>query len=219
MTSSLNFDPGRTEKPFVFMLSETGESFYLPRIVENLQKLAPHAPIRSVFLVPSEAGARMASGDVDLTIGSMGELNRNGICQQRLMLSDLVCLVRADYPIRTRRLTLKQYIGLRHVLVSASGRTNTLLERSLGPTGVDRNIVLITSHSISLPSIIEQTDLAATLNRPLAEHFMSTGAKLKLLELPSEIPPASINQVWHRRFHDDPRNKWLRSLVKELFPA
>jgi len=219
MTLAPAFDPSQIRKPFVLSLSETGESFFLPRIVESLQRLAPNAPIRSVFLLPSELEVGMASGDVDLAIGSLAELQKNSFCQQRIMLSDMVCVVRAGYPIPTRRLTLKQYIGLRHALVRASGRATALLERSLGPTGPERSIVLVTSHSISLPAIIEQTDLAATIHRPLAEHFIRTGAKLKILEVPSEIPPASINQVWHRRFHDDPRNKWLRSLVKSLFPS
>jgi DNA-binding transcriptional LysR family regulator len=218
MSANTDFDPSRTEKPFVFALSETGEAFFLPRLVENLQKLAPNAPIRSVFRHSSEVGNAMATGEVDLAIGAILEdqLTKNAFCQQQLTVSDMVCVVRAGYPISSRRLTLKQYLGLRHILVRL-GQTNSLLERSLGPAGTERKIVLITSHSFSLPFLLERTDLAATVNRPLAENFLRSGAKLKILDLPSEVPPASVKQVWHRRYHDDPRNKWLRSLVRRLF--
>ena len=214
-----DFDPSRIDRPFVFALSESGEYYFLPKIVESLQKLAPHAPIRSVFMPSSQVEVSLAGGEVDLAIGPLFELKNSSFCRQRLHYISVVCLVREDYPIQTRRLTLKQYLGLRHVLVRTSGRTNMVLDRALGPAGANRNIVLMASHSISLPEMIEQTDLAATINRPLAEYFVRSGAKVKILEMPPEIPPIAIDQVWHRRFHDDARNKWLRALVKTFVRA
>ena len=32
-----------------------------------------------------------------------------------------------------------------------------------------------------------------------------------------EMPVLDVKQHWHRRFHKDPRNKWLRSVLLQIF--
>jgi uncharacterized PurR-regulated membrane protein YhhQ (DUF165 family) len=32
-----------------------------------------------------------------------------------------------------------------------------------------------------------------------------------------DVPQIVLRQHWHRRFHKDPRNQWLRKVMSELF--
>ena len=38
-----------------------------------------------------------------------------------------------------------------------------------------------------------------------------------MIEPPIRIPAFEIKQHWHERYHHDPANKWIRSLIAELF--
>jgi hypothetical protein len=37
------------------------------------------------------------------------------------------------------------------------------------------------------------------------------------VQLPFDPPHIAIKQFWHRKFHHDARNRWLRALACELF--
>jgi len=47
--------------------------------------------------------------------------------------------------------------------------------------------------------------------------FFSQAGTIKLVELPFEIPPYHIYQLWHERLRHDPANRWFRKLIAELF--
>jgi DNA-binding transcriptional LysR family regulator len=52
----------------------------------------------------------------------------------------------------------------------------------------------------------------------LAEAFARHG-HFVALKLPFTLPASTIRMHWHRRFHEDAANKWLRALVAQEFGA
>jgi DNA-binding transcriptional LysR family regulator len=40
---------------------------------------------------------------------------------------------------------------------------------------------------------------------------------IRTLPLPFEVPPLSIAQYWHERFHRDAGHRWLRGVILRLF--
>jgi hypothetical protein len=48
-------------------------------------------------------------------------------------------------------------------------------------------------------------------------YFASIAANVKIVKPGIAIPRIDLKQYWHRRFHQDPKNRWLRGLVAELF--
>ena len=59
---------------------------------------------------------------------------------------------------------------------------------------------------------LEAGDFLAVLPGQLADAFASPG-HLESLELPIELPASTLRMHWHRRFHDDAGNAWLRNIV------
>jgi DNA-binding transcriptional LysR family regulator len=218
MLSEQSFDPGKEEGSFTFALSGAGETFLLPVIMEHLRKLAPRCQVHSVWPSTSEIAQGLISGEIDIAIGSFTELQQSNFFRQRLYTLDMACMVRADHPVAHKDLTMKQYLTLEHITVRSAGRSRQMADQILSRTAPSRKIALTTTHSLSLPYIVEKTDLVATIGRVLAVHFLENGAKIKILKAPPEIPAIAVNQVWHRKFNEDPRNIWLRHLVKGLFP-
>ena len=47
--------------------------------------------------------------------------------------------------------------------------------------------------------------------------FARVSAGVRVVQLPFEPPRIALKQFWHRRVHNDARNRWLRALVCRLF--
>jgi DNA-binding transcriptional LysR family regulator len=215
--NSVAFNAACTKTTFTFALSEVGELFFLPHLIKNLQQVAPYASVNTFFPSHAELAEGLENGKIDLAIGVYPELKKTNFFRQRISLSRPTCLIRADHPVRKDRFTMKQYLELGHVMVR-SGLNQQIVQQALGTSASPRNIALVTSHYLIIPEIVRNTDLVATVLLNLAKYFVSTYANLAIVEAPEEIQPVAIDQFWHRKFNDDPRNKWLRGLARTALP-
>lgn len=215
--SEASFDPATTSATFTIAMSDVGEMVFLPKILESLQREAPHAVVRSVSLPPARLEQALESGEADLAVGYFPDLKSSAFFQQRLFTHRFVCLLRTDHPIRGRRLTLEQFLSLGHAVVRAEGRSQEIFEKYLERKKIARRIVLLTPHFMSIPTIIGKTDLVVTLPHAIGLFFSQAGANIKVMEPPLPIPRIELRQHWHRNAHHDPKNKWLRRLVAGLF--
>lgn len=211
------FDPARSSQPVNLALSDVGEVVFLPPILRELRQLSPLAMIRSVSLPPAEVGQGLEDGSIDLAIGYFPDLKRFNFFQQGLFEDTFASLVRADHPVASKRLTLKQYLQLEHAVVRAESRTEEVIERFLARRRVRRNVVLTTPHFATAPMVIAQSDLIVTIPEPLARYFSTVSADLRMVELPFRPPRIELKQFWHRKFHHDERNRWLRGVISSSF--
>ncbi len=191
---------------------------FLPRILERIQRLAPLASLRSVSPPPSELREGVETGEIDLAVGYFPDLETNNFFQQRLFTHHFCCLLRADHPIASKRLSLKQFLSLKHVAVHAAGRSQELVERFLSRNKIHPKVVLVTPHFMSLPIIIGKSDLCATVPHAIGMFFSGSWTNIKTVLPPfTDAPRIVLKQHWHRKAHHDPRSQWLRRLVSELF--
>lgn len=214
--SSPIFDPATTEHEFVFCLSEIGEVVFLPGLFERLRQVAPKARVRTISLAPEALTEGLHDGKVDAVLGYFPDLTAPNIYQQRLFSHDLACMLRRGHPLAGTRLLLEDFGRLEHLQVRDGSRRQEMFEAYLTRAGINRNIVLQTSHYMSVPSIIEQSDLIVVLPRTVANLY-SNIVNVQIIEPPVEIPRYDLKQFWHARFHQAPRSIWLRQLIADLF--
>lgn len=211
-----SFDAASTQTEFRLAMTDVAEVVFMPRLMPRLQALAPKATV-SCFPVPlSELDAAMRSGAVDLALGYFPELDKQAFFHQRLYRHTFGCLLRARHPLGNGELTERAFRELGHAVVSSPSRSTALFEAFLSRKGIKRRVVLTTPHHMSLPLIIAETDLIATLPLAAAASFARSGA-VNLVRLPFDPPTFLVQQHWHRLFHHDVRNRWLRSQVANLF--
>jgi DNA-binding transcriptional LysR family regulator len=211
------FEPSSSQQPLVLALSDVGEVVFLPAILRELRRVAPRASLRSVSLPAEEVVNGLEAGTIDLALGYFPNLTRHNFYQQTLFSDTFTCLIRADHPVRSPRLSLKQFAGLDHAVIRAESRTEEVIERFLVRRHIDRRVVLTTPHFASIPPIVEQSDLIVTVPEPLARYFSSVSARIRVVRPPFNPPRIDLKQSWHRKFHHEPRNRWLRGLVCGLF--
>ena len=211
------FEPARSERPIVLALSDVGEVVFLPSILKQLRREAPGVSLRSVSLPADEVAGGLEGGTIDLALGYFPNLRRHNFFQQTLFSDSFTCLIRADHPVRSARLSQKQFRELDHAVVRAESRTEEVIERFLARNRIQRRVTLTTPHFASVPPIVEQSDLVVTVPVPLAQYFSTVSAGIRIVRPPFEPPRIDLKQIWHRKFHNDARNRWLRQLMCSLF--
>jgi DNA-binding transcriptional LysR family regulator len=217
IVASPSFEPALSHQPVVLALSDAGEVVFLPSILPELRRLAPHASLRSVSLPADEVAAGLENGSIDLALGYFPNLKQHNFFQQTLFTDTFTCLVRADHPVKSPRLTLKQFLQLEHAVVRAESRTEEVIERFLVRRRIHRQVVLTTPHFASVPPIVESSDLIVTVPEPLARYFTAGSARVRRIRPPFDPPRIDLKQSWHRKFHHDARSRWLRNVMCGLF--
>ena len=211
------FDPATSRQTIALALSDVGEVVFLPSIISELRRLAPHASVRSVSLPAESVADGLEDGSIDLALGYFPNLKRHNFFQQALFTDTFTCLIRADHPVRSARLTLAQFLQLEHAVVRAESRTEEVIERFLVRRRIERRVVLTTPHFASVAPVVEHSDLIVTVPEPLARYVASVSARIRCVRPPFDPPRIDLKQFWHRKFHHDARNTWLRGLVCQLF--
>jgi len=213
------FAPLASSRVFTINTPDIGEMVFLPRLLAHLAVHAPGVALRSVAVSASDAEGALESGEVDLSVGYFPDLSKDTHYRQRLFRHSFVCIVRADHPaVQGDALSMEQFLAMPHAVVQAGGRSQEPFELEMARRHLKRRVMLRTSHFMSLPMIIAQSDLLATVPRAVGESF-SRLSNIRVVGLPFEVPAYDLRQYWHKRFHEDPGNRWLRGVVHELFRA
>jgi len=210
------FDPATCRGETAVCLSEIGEVVLLPPLYRLLRVQAPGLALKTLGLGPDELDQALYEGRVDMAIGYFPDLKGADIYQQRLFSHMLACVVREGHPIRGPRMTMAQFKRAEHLLVRDGSRTMEMYEHYIRSQGIERRIGVQMSHYMSVPGLVEESDLVVVLPRTIAERF-ARGGRLRVLAPPAGIPRYDLKQYWHRRFHNDPRIRWLRGVVFQLF--
>ncbi len=210
------FDPATARTEFRLAMADVAEIVFMPRLLHHLQQHAPHARVSCGPLATDELVGAMESGAIDLALGFFPDLSAQAFFHQRLYTHTYACMLRRGHPLSAARLTEKSYATAGHAVVSSPARSNTLFEQFLQGRGIERRVVLSTPHHLSLPAIVSRSDLLATVPLAAGALFAELGT-VDLVRLPFKPPSFAVQQHWHRLYHHDPRNSWLRAQVAKLF--
>ena len=209
------FDPASSTRQFRFHMSDIGEIFFLPPLIERAQRLAPGVRLEAVTLEVEDMTDALATGALDLAVGFLPELHAP-LRRRRLFRDPYVCLMRADHGRIGAALTRQLFREASHALVASMGSGHRVIEEAFERNGLTRRIALRVPHFTVVPLVLERSDLVLTLPERIARVFAQSG-RLKALKPPVAIPPADVAVHWHERFDREPGNRWLREQVVGLF--
>jgi len=208
------FDPGSSLRTFHIAMTDISHLEFLPSLINKIAGLAPEVHIK-VLRITAETPKLLESGDADLAVGFMPELEA-GFYQQKLFDQGFACVVRRDHPRIGQRLTENLFRREKHVDITAPGTGHDLVEHGLARVGFKRNVTLSLPTLPGVGNLLAHTDLVATVPERIAQMLVRI-AHVKALPPPFKFPVFSIKQHWHERYQQDPANKWLRSMVADLF--
>jgi DNA-binding transcriptional LysR family regulator len=207
------FEPVSATRKFRICMTDASHITLLPRILAAVRRAAPGVTLEAARIDEVMPQA-LRSGEADLALGLIPSLE-TGFYQQTLFRQDFICLTGARHPRVKASLSLAQYQAEGHIGI-VSGTGQELLEQAVKQFGIERRIVLRLPGFLGLTAILAASDLIVTLPRHIGETLAALGG-LRVHACPFPIPPFSVKQHWHARYHHDTASRWLRGLCAGLF--
>jgi DNA-binding transcriptional LysR family regulator len=210
------FDPAVSTRPITLAMSDIAEMAFFGSVLEHLRRHAPKCPVSTVSVRDEQLAEGLEKGDIDVAAGYFPSLAMRNFRQRRLSKHGFACLMRAGHPLWRSRLTVATYLAAEHVVVRRQGRSQDLLERYIERRKMRRKIAVYTSHVLSVPFIVMESQLVATLPYAVVTRFASLTSRVAAALPPFDIP-YDLKLHWHRRFDKEPRSVWLRDQLAAVF--
>jgi DNA-binding transcriptional LysR family regulator len=216
------FDAQHSSRTFRVFMSDVGQMVLLPQVLAHVMVEAPEVTLETVQATTlRQREAAMSSGEVDLAVGYFQDFE-GPFHGQSLFREHYVCVVRADHPLVGDELTLEQFAALRHAVYHPSGgghnHQEQAIDAAIAALGVRRHVTLRAMHFLGFTRMLRSTDIITTLPSRLAAACAAM-TPVRIFKPPLEIPTFEIAQFWHKRFHQDPGNRWLRRLFARYHAA
>lgn len=206
------FKPAEITRRFRICMTDVGQMTLLPRLLPRIQQAAPKVSIE-VGNLTHDTARQLEAGEADLAMGFTADIGA-GHYQQKLFDEGFACIVSRDHPRVGDRMTLAQFQRERHIRVMLSATAHSIVDRLLERKGLRRNFGVNVPSFLGLSQVVASSDLVAIVPLRLGEIFAAQG-RIKIVSLPFRFPSYQVNQYWHDRYHRDPGNVWLRTLVYE----
>jgi len=210
-----SFDATTSTRRFVIAMTDIGEIYFLPRLMQELARTAPGISVSTVHNTAINLKDEMEGGHVDLAVGLLPQLAA-GFVRRRLFRQRYVCAFRKGHALDKGRITLREFTAAEHLVVVAAGTGHGKADELMERAGITRRVKLRVPHFIAVGQLLRDSDLVATLPERLAESVAAPYG-LAYVAHPAKLPEISIDLIWHARSHRDPASHWLRALIVRLF--
>lgn len=206
-----SFAPATAKRKFTVGMTDIGEIDLLPKLMEELVKVAPGVTMSTVRNTAVNLRDEIEAGHIDLAIGLLPQL-KAGFFQRRLFRQRYVCMFRKGHALDKRKVSLAEFSSAIHVVVVSEGTGHGKVDELMERSGVVRNVLLTVPHFVAVGHLLQHSDMVATVTERLAQ-ALAAPFGLAYVKHPAILPEIAINMFWHAKFHKDPANEWLRNLV------
>jgi DNA-binding transcriptional LysR family regulator len=216
-SDDIAFDPKTSTRRFSLYMIDGAVVILLPALLRHLSKEAPHVHVEAVQCDVRYLDLWLESGVVDFAIGAFPSLV-SGVHRQRLLDDGYATIARRDHPRANGNLSREQFIREQHALVTmaGTGHEHSAAERLLEVAIPAQNFICRVPTFAAAAHIVKHSDALATLPQKLARG-LAADLDLQVLATPMHLPQLKLGQYWHERYHRDPANRWLRTVIRSLF--
>ena len=206
------FNFTRSDREFVIAVEDYGETIILPRLLEWLSRVAPQIRIRIRAEQSAQLKTALREGEVDLVLDYFA-LRESDYHSECVMTETLLSLTRRNHPqIGNKKLNLDSYLTQRHVVLAPRTDAMPMIDLALSKRGLKRKIAVIVPHFLSMPVIVQNSNLICTLPRRMAELY-ADNFDLKSHAVPLRVPHFPIYLIWHELAETDAGHRWFRNCL------
>ena len=197
--AQINFKLGVSEYP-AFVL--------LPSLMQALQDAAPGVSLNVQAFTNRDHAVDL------LDAGDMPTHSDSRIISRPVLRDKFVTIVASNHPAARRGMDMESYLALPHILVSPEGELYGLVDQVLAQQGKKRRLGLTVQQMFTVPSIVAQTHMTATVMKRVALHAQAS-RQLVLFPPPLSLPEMVFNLIWHRRSDAHPAQQWFREFIEQ----
>lgn len=209
------WDPATARKEFTVGMVDYGQALLLGPLLKELQKQAPGVDL--AVIVSRDLNELLEAGTIDAAVNLSGRTPAS-FRTRKLFSERYVCMVRKRHPGVGAKLTLTQYLALRHLVVAPTGAPGSIVDTLLAQRGHERRVAVRVPNFLIAPHIVSSSDYVNTGPERLARH-MARRYPIRLLPPPLSLPPFEIQLAWHARLDDDAAHGFLRSCITKVAAA
>ena len=215
INTKTGFDPDTSTRHFSVMMSDYVATVLVSEVLRRAETVAPGVRFNILSNDVSGPTEFLERADVDLLVMPREYLSEKHP-REDVFTDDYVCVVWTENPLVGDHLSREQYMALGHVVLQfGRGRIPAQDELFLTNLGVTRRIEVLALSFNSLPQHIAGSRRIATIHRRLAQYY-ARYLPLKILRPPFDLPPVTEAVQWHNLFTEDPGNRWLRALLRQV---
>jgi DNA-binding transcriptional LysR family regulator len=209
------FDPKVAETRFTLAMRDPVELLLLPRLMSIVARDAPGIDLRAIQLARRNIEAGLAAGTLDLAVDVPLPVSES-VRRQRVAADPLVVVARRRHPHIRRGFDLATYLGQQHVMVTSRRKGPGVEDIALSEHGLQRRIRLRCRNYLAAFRVVGESDLVLTMAERYAG-VLNLGFGHRILPLPLATPTLDLYLYWHDAVDQDPANRWLRTLVQQVF--
>lgn len=157
--------------------------------------------------------AELDAGRVDVALSFFRDVPVH-LSRELLFDDGFLCLVRRDHPIVRKRLGIRQFAELPHLLVSPRADVTGVVDASLAVHDLTRRVTVTVPHFMAAPAILAETSCIATLPSRITRMGQRL-TSLRALAPPLQLPRFTVEMVWHPQTEHHPPARWLRERIRE----
>lgn len=206
-----DYEPQQDSEPFSIAANGSILACGVSRIRDAIWK---HVPDKTVTFRElgsnSNAESLLDTGSVDIAITVHTSSYSQALKHQPMSSDHMVVFYDASIlqPVRTA----SDFCNARHATLDFGGSGKSELEKTMEKQGLTRKIYCMAPNAWLLAEMVRGTDLIATLPSQVAQ---SAFHGLQYCPLPLTQAELEFDLVWHRRFDNSGRLKWLRDVIHE----
>ncbi len=208
------FDPKSARRVFRIASTDNLELYLLPKLAGILAKEAPGVDLRFHHL-PKDWQPALTRGDFELKLGRKYKLaphlRSEDLCQDRI-----VCVARRGHALG-RRLTLRQYAALSHILVAPGETERGFMDDALEAAGLERRVAISVPHFLVALFVVSSSDHVLTVPSRLVE--AAPALRLRSVALPVRSAEYTLSQVWSEQSEPDDGHRWLRGAIRRAIAS
>ncbi|WP_378949372.1 LysR family transcriptional regulator [Paracoccus sp. R86501] len=201
------FDPQVSTQSVTIACNYYERILLIPRIIAELRRQAPNISV-NVINALGDGHHRLLQQEADVLVGPFTR-SGSGFHSRRLYSEEYACLMDPGHPIAGQRLTVNEYLSLRHVLINYGGGWKSAYLQQLEAAGHQLVPTLTVPSPAGLAELIAGSNLVATLPRRLGQRIAE-----QLAISPCPFGGAfDLSVVWTARTHASAMHIWLRSAI------
>ena len=209
-----DFDPASVERAFTIAMPGSVESLLGPRLLAHLQREAPN--VRVTFRAFDYAAVldQLDADALDLAVGVVTEGRAHHKVRQ-LYRFGYLCLFNPALLEVPAPMSLDDFLRFPHIMTSLTGTDRGVVDEALAVIGRRRRLAATTPRFTTVPFMVQQTPVIATMVEALARSF---ARQLDLATSPVPVPldDFAISMLWHSSYDGDPAHRWLREVLVRL---
>lgn len=210
------FDPATSDRIFRIAGLDYAASRFAPPMLARCAAAGPGLRLSFRPHARDAALRALAEGEVDLALGYFPRRPAEIVLHSLYEETYLVAAAAAHPRLaRRRKLDLRLYCSLDHVLVSLDGSLEGAVDGALARLGERRRVVAALPYFLPALAAVAASDAVVTMPRRVVEAYGARFA-LRRFEPPLAIRPFRLSAACHRRQEGDAGLTWLLNQVQAV---